>query len=200
MSKKYDKIMMQSAILWAEQSYCTRRKVGAVLAKDGRILATGYNGTISGQENCCEDIYYVCEGCGHKHESLHGKDIEIESFESSQYRGKQNNYHCKKCNHQMASIIHRANGNLHVIKDINPTVKTNEFTLHAEQNIITYCSKEGIATNGTTLYITTSPCKTCAKLIAQSGISRVVYNEDYRDTDGIDFLERVGVEVKQINL
>ena len=52
--------MIETAKIFAQQSYCTRRKVGAVLAKDGRILATGYNGTISGQKNQCEDLYYEC--------------------------------------------------------------------------------------------------------------------------------------------
>jgi dCMP deaminase len=74
-------------------------------------------------------------------------------------------------------------------------LKTSDFTLHAEQNIISFCAKHGITTKDTILYITHSPCKTCSKLIAQSGIRQVVYEKDYRDTEGIEFLKRVGVEV-----
>lgn len=47
---------MQSAYLWSEMSTCRRRQVGCVIAKDSRILSTGYNGTISGTDNCCEQL------------------------------------------------------------------------------------------------------------------------------------------------
>ena len=54
MNKKIQ-TLMNTAKLWAKESYCKRKQVGAVLAKDDRILATGYNGTISGLENKCEN-------------------------------------------------------------------------------------------------------------------------------------------------
>lgn len=127
--KKYDQSMLSTAYIFSQQSYCTRLKVGAVLARDGRILATGYNGTISGMPNACE-----CEDG-----------------------------------------------------------TTSEFTLHAEQNIITFCAKNGIPTNGTTLYLTHSPCKQCSKLIAQSGITEIVYSNLYRDSEGLDFLSACNI-------
>ena len=52
---KYDQTMMKTAELWAQESYCKRRKVGAVIAKDSRIIANGYNGRVSGAGNDCED-------------------------------------------------------------------------------------------------------------------------------------------------
>lgn len=131
--KKYDQAMLSTAYIFSQQSYCTRLKVGAVLARDGRILATGYNGTISGMPNSCE---------------------------------------CKDGT-------------------------TSEFTLHAEQNIITFCAKNGISTNGTTLYLTHSPCKQCSKLIAQSGIAEVIYTSVYRDTDGLDFLSACNISTRK---
>ena len=54
--KKYDKAMIETAFIWSKESYCRRKKVGAVIAKEGRIISIGYNGTISGFDNCCEDI------------------------------------------------------------------------------------------------------------------------------------------------
>jgi len=69
---------------------------------------------------------------------------------------------------------------------------TNDFTLHAEANAITHAANEGISLNGTTIYVTTSPCKECSKLIAQSGIARVVYLNEYKDTSGLDFLKSIG--------
>jgi len=52
---KYNKVMMKTAFIWAEMSYCKRAKVGAVIAKDNRILVASYNGTVSGANNCCEE-------------------------------------------------------------------------------------------------------------------------------------------------
>lgn len=121
--------MIITAFTFAEQSYCKRLKVGAVLAREGRILATGYNGTITGTSNTCE-----CEDG-----------------------------------------------------------TTSDFTLHAEQNLITFCAKHGIPTNGATIYITHSPCKQCSKLIAQSGITEVVYSTPYRDSEGLDFLSACNI-------
>jgi len=73
---------------------------------------------------------------------------------------------------------------------------TNDFTLHAEANAITHAAKEGISLDGTTIYVTKSPCKECSKLIAQSGIKRVVFKDKYKDTSGLDFLRSLNtVEV-----
>ena len=76
---------------------------------------------------------------------------------------------------------------------------TSEFVLHAEQNLLMSCAKYGIPTAGATLYITHSPCKTCSKLIAQAGISEVVYSTDYRDTEGLDFLRACAIKVRKVN-
>ena len=62
----------------------------------------------------------------------------------------------------------------------------NPLTQHARGNYHQNCA---------TIYITASPCIECAKLIIQAGIKRVVYGEKYRLTDGIDLLERAGIEV-----
>jgi dCMP deaminase len=74
---------------------------------------------------------------------------------------------------------------------------TNELTLHAEQNVLMFCAREGLSTKDTTLYVTLSPCKTCAKLLATAGVKRVVYGEEYKDTGGIDFLGEIGIIVEK---
>ena len=77
---------------------------------------------------------------------------------------------------------------------------TKWYTLHAEANAITKLVRiGGISAVGATLYLTLSPCKDCAKLILQSGISKVIYSEDYRDRTGIEFLQKSGINVTQIN-
>ncbi len=76
--------------------------------------------------------------------------------------------------------------------------ETNWYVLHAEANAILKVARSTQSCEGATLYITLSPCKECSKLIHQSGIKRVVYQLGYHDTSGIDFLEKAGVDVEQI--
>jgi dCMP deaminase len=75
---------------------------------------------------------------------------------------------------------------------------TKAYVLHAEANAITKVAKSNNSSDGSTLYITTSPCIECAKLIIQAGINRVVFIEKYRVTDGLDLMERADVELRHI--
>ena len=123
------------ARVWATNSYCKRRQVGALIVKDRMIISDGYNGTPSGFENECED-------------------------EENQ---------------------------------------SKPYVLHAEANAITKVAKSNNSSEGSTLYITASPCMDCAKLIIQAGIVRVVYADEYRIIDGIELLEKAGIEVVQLS-
>ncbi|MBQ6958689.1 MAG: dCMP deaminase family protein [Bacteroidales bacterium] len=131
--KKFDRSYLEMAAVWAKNSYCQRRQVGAILVKDRMIISDGYNGTPSGFENVCEDENGV----------------------------------------------------------------TKPYVLHAEANAITKVAKSSNSSLGATLYVTASPCLECAKLIIQAGITRVVYSEEYRITDGVDLLRRAGIQVEK---
>lgn len=72
---------------------------------------------------------------------------------------------------------------------------TFPYVLHAEANAITKVAKSNNSSEGATLYITTSPCMECSKLIIQAGIKRVVYGEHYRITDGLELLSKAGIEI-----
>ncbi|MGC9150664.1 MAG: deoxycytidylate deaminase [Microbacter sp.] len=128
---QFDKRYMQMAYIWAQNSYCQRRKVGALIVRDNMIISDGYNGTPAGFPNQCED---------------------------------ENN-------------------------------KSFPYVLHAEANAITKIARSNNSSQGATLYVTSSPCIECAKLIIQSGIKRVVYGEPYRLADGIELLKQAHVEV-----
>lgn len=166
---KLNTVMMETAMLWSKESYSTRNKVGAVLSKKGRILVTGYNGTIQNSSNVCEII---------------DKDGELEIDCPDCYKNshdiidKQYNQVCETC---------------HGTGKVRIQNTTNEFVLHAEQNVICFAARNGISTDGCSIYVTLSPCKNCAKLIAQSGIIKVFYESKYRDTSGIDFLQECGI-------
>src|SRR5574344_2929345 len=129
--KQFDLSYLEMARVWAKNSYCIRRKVGALIVKNKMIISDGYNGTPSGFENVCED-----------EEGL-----------------------------------------------------TKAYVLHAEANAITKIARSNNSSEGATLYVTTSPCIECAKLIIQSGIKRVVYGENYRIMDGLELLKRAGSDV-----
>jgi dCMP deaminase len=131
-----DKRYMRMALIWAENSYCKRRQVGALLVKNKMIISDGYNGTPSGFENICED---------------------------------ENNV-------------------------------TKPYVLHAEANAISKVARSHNSSEGATLYVTSSPCIECAKLIIQAGIKRVVYADSYRLSDGIELLKRANIEIVSVEI
>lgn len=76
---------------------------------------------------------------------------------------------------------------------------TQWYVLHAEANAITKLAKSTQDSNGSTLYLTLSPCRDCSKLIIQSGIKRVIYKEEYRDLDGLKILKEAGVSLLKLD-
>lgn len=131
-----DQRYLKMAAIWAQNSYCTRRQVGALIVKDKMIISDGYNGTPSGFENICED---------------------------------ENNI-------------------------------TFPYVLHAEANAITKVAKSNNSSEDATLYVTSSPCMECSKLIIQAGIKRVVFYDNYHKVDGIELLKKANIEVVQVEL
>jgi len=75
---------------------------------------------------------------------------------------------------------------------------TKWYVLHAEANAILKVASSTQSCQGATLYITMSPCKECSKLIHQAGIKRLVYEIGYKDTTGLDFLEKAGIDLNQV--
>lgn len=105
-------------------------------------------------------------------------DVESDSLDGGASICKTYNNDCSKCPHHY--------------------LVTKPEVLHAEANAITKVAKSTNSSDGSTLYVTLSPCLECSKLIIQSGIKRVVYNEVYRNTDGLELLKKAGIEVEQI--
>lgn len=148
------KFMMQIADLTARQSSSEGTKVGAVLEKEGRVLAIGYNGTLPGKSNKCES--FICQ-CGN----------EAQIYPETT---------CCAC------------------LNIGKWAPNNQV-IHAEQNVIAFAAKFGIPTLGCTMYTTLSPCDTCAKLLIQAGIFKVVFAKYWKDQTGLDILVESGVKV-----
>ena len=133
---QFDKRYLEMARVWAQNSYCKRRQVGALIVNNKMIISDGYNGTPSGFENNCEDESGL----------------------------------------------------------------TKPYVLHAEANAITKVAKSNNSSEGATLYVTSSPCLECSKLIIQAGIKRVVFYDNYHMADGIELLEKAHIKVVQVEL
>jgi len=80
------------------------------------------------------------------------------------------------------------------------TGNTYWYTLHAEANCILKAAKNGNRTDDSILYITSSPCKECSKLIIQSGITAVIFSDFYRDLEGLDTLNKIGISLIYIKI
>ena len=142
----WDEYFMEITQQVARRSTCMRRHVGAVIVKDKRILATGYNGAPSGFAHCSET------GCMRE--------------------------------------------NLHI-----PSGERQEICrgLHAEQNAIIQAALHGVSVAGADLYGTHQPCITCAKMIINAGIKRVICFNSYPDELARSFLEKAGIELVMWN-
>lgn len=182
---KYDKVFIKMAYIWAEESYCKRKKVGSMIAKASRPISGGYNGTVSGADNCCEEDFGT-------ESDIETRLLTIKS--RSNYKEEANEF-CKDFG--LIYIESELKEEKISVKYRRPRVRTKPSVVHAEANAIAYAAKEGISTKGCTLYVTLSPCINCANLIIQSGIKEVVYAEAYRDLSGVEHLKENGIIVKQ---
>ncbi len=171
MKEKLKKAFMKTAETFAELSHARRLHVGAIVVKDDRIISIGYNGMPANWDNDCEDIEWCSAGGW-----LSPEEIE----EGWPYEG---------------SYLDE-NGNMITGRY---RLKTKPEVLHAETNAIAKLAKSTESGVGATMFITHSPCLDCAKLIYQSGITRVFYRDHYRSNDGINFLEKSGVNVEKVN-
>lgn len=133
---KYHLTYLKMAKQWSSLSCCNRKKVGALIVKDGTIISDGFNGTPKGFSNDCED----CDG------------------------------------------------------------NTHWYVLHAEANAILKVARSTQNIEGSTLYVTLSPCRDCTKLIIQAGIKKVVYSEEYRDVTNLQILSESGIEVIKLEI
>ncbi len=146
----FDDIYMDLAQNLARRSHCVFAQVGAVLAKDTRIISLGYNGPPAGTHNC--DLEWPETGCPRDSKG--------------------------SCS----------------------------LALHAEQNAILYASKNNVSIEGSTLYITLSPCIACSRIIYSTGIKKVIYMNSYAEykglpsDEGVDFLKKFGVNVQRFRV
>lgn len=147
-----DFVLMNSAVLWGMRSTCTRAQVGVVISRDGRVLASGYNGAPSGMDHC-----------DHSCDCRTGQVMPYDPKHSPACQSMQP---CKN-------------------------------VVHAEANAIAFAARHGVGVQGADLFTTRVPCLTCAGMIINAGITRVVWGEEHRDMEGFLRLGQAGLEVVQ---
>ena len=160
---------METARNYAELSYARRLHVGAIVVKDDRIISIGYNGMPAGWDNNCEDVVWDKGAGGWISPEEFDAQYPFEGFHPEAQR------------------------------NVRYGLKTKPEVLHAESNAIAKLAKSNESGLGADLFVTHAPCLDCAKLIYQSGISRVWYGKAYRDNAGVQFLEKSGVIVTKVD-
>jgi len=136
---RLDEYLMTIAVAASLRSTCDRAHVGAVLARDGQIISTGYNGSVSGGAHCDDVGHFIVDG------------------------------HCIR-------------------------------TVHAEMNAILQAAVHGTSTKGCTIYITHFPCVNCCKMLANSGVTEIVFLNDYGGNFGLTFLSETKIKLRQLKM
>jgi dCMP deaminase len=167
MKEKFINLYMSIAELTSKLSHAVRLQVGAVIVKDNRIISIGYNGMPAGWDNNCESK-----------EICLSKDLN-----GNYFAGAKEEYPLVEYSDEDNSPIFRYR------------LKTKPEVLHAELNAIGKLAKSHESGEDADLFCTHAPCIECAKLIHASGIKRVFYRNQYRSTEGLDFLAKSNVEV-----
>lgn len=170
MKEKLIKAYTKVAETFSELSHAKRLHVGAIIVKDDRIISIGYNGMPAGWDNECEDREYMSRDAG----GWLSPDEIQEQWPFTEWSDLD----------QAFTKRYR--------------LKTKPEVLHAESNAIAKLAKSNESGLDADLFVTHSPCIECAKLIYQSGIKRVYFGANYRDSAGVDFLKKSGVTVEQV--
>jgi dCMP deaminase len=161
----WDLYFMSMADLASTRSVCLRAKVGAVIAKDNQILATGYNGPPRGVPHCHNKIPEVCSICN-------GTGY------CDYLGGRKECFFCKGYGETPPGIYRCIRSALNI-----PSGEQIEKCRggHAEQNAIVQAARHGISVKGAKIYCNYKPCITCLKLLINAGITEIIYSKEYND-------------------
>jgi dCMP deaminase len=170
MKEKFVKLYMDFAARVSKLSYARRLQVGAIVVKDDRVISIGYNGMPAGWDNNCEDVEWCSAGGW-----LSPEEIEEMWPYEGEYKDRDG-----------------------VTMKGRYRLVTKPEVLHAERNALDKLAKGTEGGDGSSMFITHSPCLECAKSIKGAGIKRVYFGVQYRDDSGIRFLKNSGIEVTLI--
>ncbi len=175
---------MKTAETFAELSHAKRLHVGAIVVKDDRIISIGYNGMPSGWDNNCEDKVY-----------------------NTRFKQLADGTWMDPITYEQADVNELYPYEGDYTDDFGNTVPgryrlvTKKEVLHAERNALDKLANQGgTGAHNAAMFVTHSPCLECAKSIYGSGISKLYYSNDYRSSEGIDFLKKCGITVVKLSI
>lgn len=175
---------MAVAHVISQRGTCSRLKVGAVIERNGRIIATGYNGAPAGMDHCVHDTWRI--GQEPIPEWMRESAALLQSKGDPAWQPNE-------------GMVYYQDNNEYTTRSWNAEPPGCKHAEHAERNVIAYAARYGLGTDGSTLYSTHAPCVDCARAIINAGILGVVYKIPYRLTAGLELLGQAGVEVQQID-
>ncbi len=168
MKEKFVHFYMGIARDAAQLSYAEKLKVGAILVKNNNILGFSYNGTASGHDNCAETKEWMHPDAG--------QSYTVSEMEARwPYVGY----------NEITNSVWRYN------------LITKRDVSHAEENLLLKLARSNESSEGGILFVTHNPCFTCSRMINAAGIVKVIYENEYRDSSGIQFLLDCGIQVEK---
>jgi len=170
-----DEYLMEAASLVAKRGTCSRAQVGVVFAREGRIVATGYNGAPPGIAHCVHESFYWTRST---------LDSETPGWLL-----------------RVTERVGLQDGSYYYFD--GKTVSTSPgctVVSHAERNGIAFAAREGIRLGDTDVYCTHAPCEDCAKSLLSTGISSLTYKTPYRLTAGVELLRSAGIPVVDLGI
>lgn len=165
-----EQMLMEVAHVVARRGTCSRAQVGVVFAREGRILATGYNGAPPGIPHCTHESYYWTKNST----AWETPDWLLRWGEAHRLEDGTNYYFDGRT----------------VSESPGCTVVS-----HAERNGIAFAAREGIRLGGSDVYCTHAPCLDCARALLGTGIRSLAFRTPYRLTDGVELLFSAKIKV-----
>lgn len=192
-----DDVLMHCAYAWAARGTCTRLRVGALFARDGRILSTGYNGAPSGMKHCEHLVFRVPGRYGQSYYPAFDPTIvEVPDWLLEFGRRVDATPNVEvDLSLTPGKVFELDNGELTVTFNAGQLpARPCRTSVHAEANAVAFAAKHGVSLVGSSLYTTTAPCATCALLLVSVGVSAVVADQPFlRESTGEQLLRDAGV-------
>jgi len=171
-----DEYLMEVAHVVARRGTCSRAQVGVVFAREGRIVATGYNGAPPGIAHCTHESFTFPNRDLSKNRTTNDPTIQSPKWLGPEWLWAE-------------GATYYWDG-----VSVSPSPGCTVVS-HAERNGIAFAAREGIRLGGTDVFCTHAPCEDCAKSLLGAGIRSLVYRTPYRLTSGVELLISAGIPV-----
>lgn len=180
-----EQMLMEVAHVVARRGTCSRAQVGVVFAREGRILATGYNGAPPGITHCIHQSAYVGRSL----------DEPVPDWLWNLWDSAQQNPDVMVVGHIQRGTSYHWDGKTLTVAPGRTSAPGCTIVSHAERNGISFAAREGIRLGDSDVFCTHAPCVDCARSMLGAGIRTLTFQVPYRLTSGVELLHSAGIEV-----